>query len=216
VTAPHRTIRILIADDHEFVREGLISILEDSHPEWRVVAAAANGRQAIDLSEALQPDVAVLDLSMPEVNGLKVTEHLCSSIEGIRVLVLSVHAAHPILRQLRRAGASAFLAKNETPARLVEALERVLAGEPFFASESASRSASELAPHEQIPIHYLLTPRELDVLRLLVRGLGNKEIAAVLDLSVRTAESHRADIMDRLSTGSLGELVKLAVRDGVI
>jgi DNA-binding NarL/FixJ family response regulator len=216
VTAPRRTIRILVADDHEFVREGLISILEESHPEWRVVAAAADGRQAIDLSEALQPDVAVIDLSMPEVDGLKVTEHLCSSIEGIRVLVLSVHAAHPVLRQLRRAGAHAFLAKNETPRQLVTALERVLAGEPFFASESASRAVSELAAAEHVPIQYLLTPREIEVLRCLARGLSNKEIASALDLSVRTAESHRADIMERLSTASLGELVKLAVRDGVI
>ena len=129
--------------------------------------------------------------------------------------MLSVHAADPVLRQLRRAGANAFLAKSETPVQLVSALERVLAGEPFFASESASRPLSELTPAEVIPIQYLLTPREISVLRLLARGMGNKEIAAALDLSVRTAESHRADIMDRLSVRSLGELVRLAVRDGL-
>jgi DNA-binding NarL/FixJ family response regulator len=209
-------IRILVADDHELVREGLVSVLQESHQDWQVVAQAVNGRQAIELAELLGPDVAIVDLSMPEVNGLKVTEHLIATIPDIRVLVLSVHMAHPVMRQLRRAGASAFLAKNEAPRQLVAALERVLACEPFFASESASRPASQLATAEQVPVQYLLTPRELEVLRLLARGLSNKEIAAQLDLSVRTAESHRADIMDRLSVDSLGELVKLAVRDNVV
>jgi DNA-binding NarL/FixJ family response regulator len=119
------------------------------------------------------------------------------------------------MRQLRRAGARAFLAKNEAPGQLVTAVERMLAGEPFFASESASRAISQLEPREQVPVQYLLTPRELDILRELAKGLSNKEIAAVLDLSVRTVESHRADILVRLSVDSLGELVRLAIRDGV-
>jgi two-component system response regulator NreC len=212
---PPPIVRILLADDHELVREGLVSVLEESHSDWRVIAQASDGRQAIELGISLQPDVAIVDLSMPEVNGLQVTESLCASIPGIRVLVLSVHMAHPVMRQLRRAGASAFLAKDETPVQLVAALERVLAGEPFFASESALRAASQLDPSEQLPVQYLLTPRELEVLRLLARGFSNKEIATALDMSVRTAESHRADILDRLSADSLGELVKLAVRDGV-
>lgn len=209
-------IRILIADDHELVREGLVSVLEESHNDWSIVAQANNGRQAIELAEQLRPDVAILDLSMPEVNGLKVTECLISSIPGIKVLVLSVHTAQPVMRQLRRAGAKAFLAKNEAPRQLVSALERVLAGEPFFASESASRAASELDQEETVPVQYLLTPREMEVLRLLAKGMSNKEIATELDVSVRTAETHRADIMDRLSAESLGELVKLAIRDGIV
>lgn len=210
-------IRILIADDHELVREGLISIIEAAHHrDWSVVAQATNGREAIELAKSVLPDVAILDLSMPEVNGMKVTECLTQAIPGIRVLVLSVHTAQPVSRQLRRAGARAFLAKNEAPRNLVAALERVLTDEPFFASESASRHVSELDPEDAVPVQYLLTPREMEVLRLLARGLGNKEIATALDVSVRTAETHRADIMDRLSAGSLGELVKLAIRDGVV
>lgn len=209
-------IRILLADDHELVRQGLISILTASHLEWEVVAEATNGQQAIELAETLLPDIAIVDLSMPELDGLQVTRHLCSSVEGIKVMVLSVHMARPVMRQLRKAGASAFLAKNEAPQHLVEAIERVLAGETFFASESASRLPAQLEPGQQIPVQYLLTPRELEVLRLLARGQSNKSIANDLDMSVRTAESHRADILDRLSVDSLGDLVKLAIRDGIV
>ena len=207
--------RILIADDHELVRKGLISVLQEAHPEWEIVAEASNGQEAIDLGESLRPGVAILDLSMPLQNGLAVTERLSKAIPGIHILILTVHMAEPVMRQLRRAGASAFLAKNEAPKKLVAAVERLLTGEPFFASEAALRSTSELPPDEHIPIQYLLTPREIDVLRQLARGLTNKEIATVLDMSVRTVESHRADIQVRLGLDSLGDMVRMAIRDGI-
>ncbi len=209
-------VRILVADDHELVREGLISVLRQAHPEWEVVGEAANGKEAIRLAEALRPNVAILDLSMPEPNGLRVTEHLSSAIRGIKVMVLTVHTAEPVMRQARRAGASAFVGKNELPDNLVTAVERMLAGEPFFASESASPPPSELKPAERIPVQYLLTRRELEVLRLLAQGLSNKEIASALGMSVRTVESHHANILSRLSVDSLGDLVKLAVADGLV
>jgi DNA-binding NarL/FixJ family response regulator len=207
------TVEILIADDHELVRRGLISILTQSHPEWTVVAEAPTGNAAIELGTALRPDVAILDLSMPDLSGLQVAERLLEEVPGIRIIILTVHAAAPILRQLRKAGVSAYLAKNEAPKMLVTGVERVLAGEPFFASTSASRAKVD-AP-EYIPVQFLLTPRELDVLRLLVRGKTNKEAAAELDLSVRTVESHHANIMAKLNIESLADLVHLAVRDGV-
>jgi DNA-binding NarL/FixJ family response regulator len=208
-----QTVEILIADDHELVRRGLISILAQSHPEWTVVAEVPNGTAAIELGTALRPDVAILDLSMPDVSGLQVAERLLEEVPGIRIIILTVHAAAPILRQLRKAGVSAYLAKNEAPKMLVLAVERVLAGEPFFASTSASRPKVD-AP-EYIPVQFLLTPREVDVLRLLARGKTNKEAAAELDLSVRTVESHHANIMAKLNVESLADLVHLAIRDGV-
>lgn len=207
------TVEILIADDHELVRKGLISILTRSHPEWRVVGDVANGSDAIELGTALRPDVAILDLTMPDLSGWQVAERLLKSVPGIRIVILTMHAAAPILRRLRKAGVSAYLAKNEAPKMLVEAVERILAGEPFFASTSASRPNVE--PPEYIPVQFLLTPRELDVLRLLARGKTNKELANELDMSVRTAESHRANIMAKVNVESLGELVRIAVRDGV-
>jgi len=207
------TVEILIADDHELVRKGLISILTRSHPEWRVVGDVANGSDAIELGTALRPDVAILDLTMPDLSGWQVAERLLESVPGIRIVILTMHAAAPILRRLRKAGVNAYLAKNEAPKMLVEAVERILAGEPFFASTNTSRPTVE-AP-EYIPVQFILTPRELDVLRLLVRGKTNKELANELDMGVRTAESHRANIMAKVNVESLGELVRIAVRDGV-
>jgi DNA-binding NarL/FixJ family response regulator len=157
--------------------------------------------------------VAILDLSMPDIGGLEVAQRLLESVPGIRILILTMHAAAPILRQLRKAGVSAYLAKNEAPKMLAVAVERILAGEPFFASAGTSRPAPE-SP-EYIPVQFLLTPRELDVLRLLARGKTNKELAGDLDMGVRTAESHHANLLAKLKVESLGDLVRIAVRDGV-
>ena len=209
-----KALDILIADDHELVRRGLISILVASHPEWRIVADVSTGSAAIELGTALRPDVAILDLSMPDIDGLEVARRLLESVPGIRIIILTMYAAAPILRQLRKAGVSAYLAKNEAPKMLVVAVERVLAGEPFFASISASRLRLEAPEH--VPAPFLLTSRELDVLRLLARGKTNKELAAELDMSVRTAESHHANILAKLNVESLADLVRIAVRDGVI
>lgn len=212
--------RILIADDHELLRAGLISILTEAHPEWEIVAQAANGQQAIEKGEALKPDAAIIDLSMPEPNGLAVTERLTSPANRIKVLVLTVHATDPVARRVRRAGASAFLGKNEAPVRLVRVMENILAGKPFFSpdylpSSIDAKTGSGKDGQERIPVQFLLTPRELAVLRLLARGCSNKEVAGNLDMSVRTAESHRANILLRLGVESLGELVNLAVLDGL-
>jgi DNA-binding NarL/FixJ family response regulator len=213
-SAEMNNVRILIADDHELVRKGLVSLINESHPEWEIVAEAADAAAAIDLGMALRPTVAILDLSMPDASGLDVAQKLMQEVPGIRILILTMHAAAPILRQLRKVGVHAYLAKNEAPAMLVQAVERILAGEPFFASSSADRQTVE-AP-EYIPVQFLLTARELEVLCLLARGRSNKELAADLDMSVRTAESHHANIMAKLNVESLGDLVRLAIRDKVV
>jgi two-component system NarL family response regulator len=207
------SVRVLIADDHELVRKGLVSLLETTHPEWEIAGEAANGDEAIELGVALRPTLAVLDLSMPGCSGLEVAEKLIRQVPGVRILVLSMHAAAPILRQLQKAGVHAYLAKNEAPTKLVSAIERILEGEPFFASTSSGRQT--LTWPEYVPVQFLLTSRELEVLRQLALGKSNKELAADLDMSVRTAESHHANIMAKLNVESLGELVRLAIRDNV-
>jgi two-component system, NarL family, response regulator NreC len=206
-------VRILIADDHELVRRGLVSILAQSHPEWQVVGDAATGTAAVELGTVLRPDLAILDLSMPDLSGLEVAKQLRESVPGIRILILTMHAAAPIQRQLRKARVNAYLAKNEAPKMLVDAVERVLAGEPFFASSSTSRRT--LDEPEYVPAQFLLTAREIDVLRLLARGKSNKELAGDLGMSARTAESHHASILAKLNVESLGDLVRIAVRDGI-
>lgn len=209
-------IQILVADDHEIVRKGLVSILGRSHPEWSIVAEAANGTEAIELGRLLRPQVAILDLSMPGPGGLKVAERLIEVVPGIRILILTMHSAAPILQQLKRIGVNAYLAKNEAPRMLVAAVERVLAGEAFFASASASRQAGQIELPEYVPAHFLLTPRELEVMRLLALGRSNKEVATELNMSVRTAESHHANVLTKLAVDSIGEIVRIAIRDGVI
>lgn len=209
-------VEILIADDHELVRNGLVSILHESHPEWKVVAEVANGTEAIERGESLRPNVAILDLSMPDIDGLEVAERLLKSLPGIHILILTMHAAAPILRRLKKTGVNAYLVKNEAPGMLVTAIERMLAGEPFFSSRSASRPVETIAAYEYVPAQFLLTLRELDVMRLLAMGQGNKELAGTLDISVRTAETHHASIFTKLGIHSIGDLVRIAIRDGVI
>jgi len=206
------TVQIVVADDHEFIRAGLVSVLTKSHPEWRVTAVS-NGVTAVERGKALPADVVILDISMPEMSGLEAARQLLSAVPGIRVIILTMHAAATILHQLRRSGVHAYLAKNEAPKMLVNAVERVLAGEPFFASAVTSRPT--VAPPDFIPAQFVLTPRELEVLRLLARGMTNKQLAAELDMSVRTAESHHANIMAKLGVNSLAELIRVAIRDGI-
>jgi DNA-binding NarL/FixJ family response regulator len=205
-------VHILVADDHELIQAGLVSVLAASHPGWHVTPVS-NGRQAVEQGIALPADVAILDLSMPELGGLEAAQQLLKAVPGIRIVILSMHAAAPILRQLRTSGVHAYLAKNEAPKNIVHAVERVLAGQPFFASTVTSRPRVE-AP-DFIPAQFLLTPRELDVLRLLARGMTNKELAGELDMSVRTAESHHANLMAKLGVNSLADLIRIAVRDNI-
>jgi two-component system, NarL family, response regulator NreC len=210
------SISILVADDHELVRKGLISILAESHPEWKVVAEASNGTEAIERGESLRPDLAILDISMPDPNGLMVAERLMTSVPAMKILILTMHSAAPLLRQMKKAGVSAYVVKNEAPKMLVKAVERILNGEPFFASSSASRPVDQLESSEYIPAPFLLTPRELEVMRLLALGKSNKELANDLGMSVRTAESHHASVLAKLNVNSIGEMVRVAIRDNVI
>lgn len=207
-------VRILGADDHELIRRGLISLLSAKHPEWEIVGEAATGAAAIELASRLHPTAAILDLSMPDHNGLEVAQCLVSQQPGIRILILTMHAAEPMLQQLRRAGVHAYLAKNDAPDLLVEAMEKMLAGGPFFVSDYVHRATVDA--HEYIPAQFLLTLRELEVMRLLAGGKSNKEIAVQLNISVRTAETHHANIYAKLNVDSIGELVRIAVRDHVL
>jgi DNA-binding NarL/FixJ family response regulator len=210
------TARILLVDDHELVRRGLISVLKKGHPEWEIVGEASSGAAAVELGDLLKPDVAILDLALPDMSGLDVAERLISAIPEIKVLVLTMHAAEPILRRLQKAGVKAYLAKNESPHMLVPAVERILAGEPFFASTDTYRPPADLSSAEYVPAQFLLTARELDVMRLLVQNRGNKQVATDLGLSVRTVEQHHASILAKLKADSLGDMVKIAIRDHVI
>ena len=203
--------RILIADDHEFVRRGLVNILLARHPDWQIVAEASNGADAIHLAESTKPDIAILDLSMPGCNGLEVTEHLRSSAPSVRTLILTMHTGEQIVRNLKRAGAAAYMVKTDASLKLVDAVERLIAGHTFFSSPDAVGAGGGPPPAQ-----YVLTPRETEILRLIASGKSNKEIAWLLKMSVRTAETHRANLLIKLGADSTGDLIRIALRDGLV
>ncbi len=212
-----RRVRILLADSHEFVRAGLESIVQRCRSQWDIVGQATDGRQAVELAESLQPDLLVLDVALPELNGLEVAERLSRTSPRTRVMILTMHPAASLIRSCRRLGVRAYVSKNELPADLAVAIDRVMAGESFFTSERfRPENAITSESRAWLPSQYLLTGRELDVMRQLTAGCNNKQTAAALGMSVRTAESHRASILTKLGAASIGDLVRIAVRDGLI
>ncbi len=164
------------------------------HPEWKIVGEATGGRQAIEMAESLRPNIAIVDLEITDPDGLKVVQRLRTAAPGINVLAVSSHMALPVLKKARRAGASGLLSKNEPAERFVEGIESMISSRAFFASPQARRDLSQLGREEYIPIKYLLSDRELEVLRLMAKGLGRKRVARELGISVRTADAHRNGI----------------------
>ena len=212
-----RRVRVLLADSHEFVRAGLESIVRRYRSQWEIVGQASDGRQALELAESLQPDLLVLDVALPELNGLEVLERLSLTSPRTRIMIFTMHPAASLIRTSRRLGVRAYVSKNELPANLVVAMDRVMAGESFFTSEGFRPENAETAESRAwLPSQYLLTGRELDVMRRLAAGCNNKKTAEALGMSVRTAESHRASILHKLGAVSIGDLVRIAVRDGLI
>jgi DNA-binding NarL/FixJ family response regulator len=211
-----RPVRILVADDHELVLHGIASIVSRAHPEWEIVGLASSGADAIEMGRTFRPSLAVLDLSMPDQTGLDVAESLIAEVPGIRILILTSLSSEPLLRRIHKAGVHGCVAKRDAPTHIVGALERILAGETFLARPDVAKAARASTSSESVPSRYLLTVRELTVMRLLAEGKTNKATAAELGLSVRTVESHRANILHKLGIESIGELVRLAVRDKLI
>ena len=209
-------IRILVADDHELVLHGIASIITRAHPDWEIVGLASSGLDAVEMGRVLRPGLAVLDLAMPDQTGLDVAEILINEIAGIRVLILTSHTSDPLLRRLQKVGVHGCVAKRDAPSHIVEAIERIVAGETFLARPDDSQPSRALSQSEAVPSRYLLTVRELTVMRLLAEGKTNKAAAWVLGLSVRTVESHRANILNKLGIDSIGELVRIAVRDKLL
>jgi DNA-binding NarL/FixJ family response regulator len=209
-----KRIRILLADDHAVVRQGFKMIL-DAQPDMEIVGEAANGREAVDLAEQLHPDVVVMDVAMPELNGIEATRRLASSVPHARVVALSMHKDSVYVREILRAGARGYLLKDSGAADLVAAIHAVASGESYLSPAVSNAVLDDYRRHVTNPID-LLTSREREVLQLLAESKTNKEIAGVLNLSVYTVEAHRGRIMEKLNLHSIGELVRFAVRNGLI
>jgi DNA-binding NarL/FixJ family response regulator len=213
-----KPVRILIADDHELVRRGLVAELSQM-PGWEVAAEAANGQQAVTLAQRLKPDLIVLDLSMPELNGLAATRRILEADPAARILILTAHESEQLVREVLDAGALGYVLKSDAGRVLVTALQSLLVGAPFFTSKVARAVLDGYlgrSPAPELAGASVLSAREQEIVQLLAEGKSNKDVARALGISVKTAETHRSNIMRKTGLGSLAELVRFAVRNKII
>jgi len=211
---PSPKIRILLADDHRVVRKGFRRILEDQ-PDMEVVGEASDGRQAVELATQLAPDVLVMDVTMPRLNGIEAARQLAKACPRLRVLALSMQKDGVYVREMLRAGARGYLLKESTEADLLAAVRAVAAGQAWLSPEVSDAVLEDYRKHVTNPMD-LLSAREREVLQLIAEGRTNKEIATQLGLSVYTVEAHRGNLMEKLNLHSGNELVRFAVRHGVV
>jgi two-component system response regulator NreC len=212
-------IRIILADDHAVMRRGLRLVLEQQE-DFEVVGEASDGREAVSLAESIKPDVAVLDITMPNLNGIEAAHQISSRHPGVSTIVLSMHADESFVLRALKAGARAYVLKESAEGDLINAVRLVSEGKSFF-SPVVSRMLVEdyvrqLQDRDIEDSYELLTMREREILQLIAEAKSNKEIANMLNLSLYTVETHRSNILDKLNLHSVPELILYAVRKGVI
>lgn len=211
------SVTILLADDHRIFRAGLRPLLA-AQPDLEVVAEADDGLRALELARELKPDVAVLDITMPGLNGLEVARHLAQEAPEVKVIILSMHSDRRYVLEALRAGARGYLLKDAGFEELLMAIRAVVAGRVHLGAavgEQVVRDYVQMADTNDRGVFALLSGREREVLQLLAEGLATKEIADRLALSVKTVESHRKAVMDKLAIRSIAELTKFAIREGL-
>jgi two-component system, NarL family, response regulator NreC len=210
-----KAIRILLADDHTVMRSGLRALLE-RQTDFEVVGEAADGREAVDMAEKLSPDVVVVDVAMPRLNGLDAAQQITSKWPRTAVVVLSMHSDEGYVSRALKAGARGYLLKDSAESDLITAIRAVHDGKAFFSPVISKMLADDFLRHGVEDTYELLTMREREVLHLLAEGKSNKEVAGVLNLSPYTVETHRANILEKLHLRGTPELILYAVRKGVI
>ena len=211
------SIKVLLADDHKIIRDGLRSLIE-KHPEMEVVGEADNGRLTIQLARELEPDVVIMDISMPDLNGIDATHQIVKDVPGVKVIALSMHSDKRFVVGMFKAGAAGYLLKDCAFDELEQAVKTVLADHTYLSPKIATVVIKDYVPQvssEDTSALSVLSSREREVLQLLAEGKTIKEIASDLFLSVKTIETYRQRIMDRLGVHSLAELIKFAIREGL-
>jgi DNA-binding NarL/FixJ family response regulator len=213
-------LRLLVADDHEIVRKGLRTLLE-AQPGWQVTAEASDGREAVEKAREVKPDVTVLDIGMPSLNGLEAARQIIKNDARAKILILTMHESDPLIREVLDAGARGYVLKSDASRDLVTAVNAIRSNKTFFTAKVAQivldgyldkkprKEETDDSPSR-------LTPRQREIVQLLAEGKSSKEVAVALSLSVKTAETHRANIMRRLDCHSVSELVRYAVRNNII
>jgi DNA-binding NarL/FixJ family response regulator len=220
MTRGTKKLHILVADDHELVRRGIRELLR-ARRGWTVVGEAMNGREAVEKANKLKPDVAIVDISMPDLDGLQATRQIREATPSIQVVVLTMHESDQMVRRVLDAGALGYVLKSDLATHLVKAVKNVSAGKLFLTPRVSDivlkgflKTGNQPIPTEHSQARP--TPREVDIIRLLAEGRANKEIAAELGITIRTVETHRARIMLKLGLHSLAELVHYAVRHKIV
>lgn len=213
-------LRILVVDDHAVVRRGVRSLLE-SHVDWEVVGEATTGRDAVEQTERLRPDVVVMDLSLPELNGLDATRQILKRAPDTEVLVLTMHHSEELARDVLQAGARGYVLKSDADENLITAVDRLRQHKPFLTStvtefvlDDYVRRGAPAAPADPGPAG--LTAREREIIQLLAEGRSNKAAASTLGVSVKTIEAHRANIMKKLHLRTISDLVRYAIRNKIV
>lgn len=222
-TGPKPTIKVLLADDHKIVREGLRSLLEEES-DLQVVGEASDGREAVQLAGESGPDVVVMDVGMPHLNGIEATRQILRRPDHPRVIALSMHSDRRFMTEMLRAGASGYLLKDAASEELIGAIRTVAEGKVYLSPQIADvmvddyvrRLPGDAAGSIGAPgVFVTLTPREREVLQLMAEGLATKQVAAALHVSIKTVETHRRQIMEKLQLYSVAELTKYAIREGL-
>ena len=213
-----KSIRVIIADDHVIMREGVALIL-DGLPEFAVVGQAADGKQAVELAEKMEPDIALLDINMPELNGIAAARIIQESCPGSKILILTMHDDDAFFFEALQAGASGYVLKGSRPADLVDALKAVMNGDIYLSPPMTKKlvnsylTATDGQKTERLS---LLTTREMEVMQLLAQGLTNRKVAERLVISPSTVQTHRSHIMEKLNLNNRTELVRYALRYDLI
>jgi DNA-binding NarL/FixJ family response regulator len=216
MTRATKRLRILVADDHELVRRGIRGLLR-ARRGWIVVGEAMNGREAVEKANKLKPDVAILDISMPDLDGLQATRQIREAVPTTEVIALTMHESDQMVRRVLHAGALGYVLKSDLATQLVKAVKNVSAGKLFLTPRVSDIVLKGFLTtgnrvHTTGDSQVLPTPRETEIVRLLAEGKSNKEIALELGITVRTVETHRAKIMRKVGVHSLAELIHYAIR----
>jgi DNA-binding NarL/FixJ family response regulator len=207
--------RILIADDHEVVRSGLRAILE-AHEGWAVVAEAGDGKEAIVKAVETSPDVAIIDYSLPTMNGVEATRQIRARVPGAEVLIFTMHDSEVLVGELLEAGARAYLLKSDAKQYLIAAVESLANHKPFFTGKVSEQLLATFLGKEHGKLDAVLSPRERAVVQLIAEGHSNKEMSEILNLSVKTIETHRAAAMRKLNLTSTAAIVRYAIRNKLV
>ncbi|MGA8183720.1 MAG: response regulator transcription factor [Terriglobia bacterium] len=210
-----KNVRILLADDHEIVRHGLRRLLE-TQPGWKICGEAGSGLEALEKTRQLKPDIVILDHSMPELSGAEAARQILKALPQTEIVILTMHDSEQLLREVLEAGVHGYVLKSDAMCDMVSAVRALLDHERYL-SPGASGVAVEGFLHPSAEVESgRLTPREREIVQLLTQGKSNKEVASALNISVKTVEAHRANIMHKLNLPSFADLVHYAIRTGIV